>query len=159
MAGPFPGMDPYLEDPVLWPGVRQGIVGALRAELNRLLASQVNLIEIDLLRHGEHTAAAPRSLLRRRCRWDYLICLHRAAQRHRFEAWSRTVRERLPRFSLPLAHELPDIIADLQMAFERDDEDGAYARRIDHTGPRAIPVSPEDADWAAETVRANAGRA
>lgn len=37
MPGPFPGMDPYQESPVLWPGVHQGVISGLRAELNRLL--------------------------------------------------------------------------------------------------------------------------
>ncbi len=37
MAGPFSGMDPYFEDPVLWPGVHQGLITGLRNELNRLL--------------------------------------------------------------------------------------------------------------------------
>ena len=37
MAGPFPGMDPYLEDPVLWPGVHQGLITGIRNTLNQLL--------------------------------------------------------------------------------------------------------------------------
>ena len=37
MAGPFPGMDPYLENPVLWSGVHQGLITGLRNLLNRLL--------------------------------------------------------------------------------------------------------------------------
>src|ERR1051326_1704496 len=37
MPGPFPGMDPYLEDPVLWQGVHLGLIGVARATLNQLL--------------------------------------------------------------------------------------------------------------------------
>jgi hypothetical protein len=29
MASPFPGMDPYLEDPALWPGFHKHLVGAI----------------------------------------------------------------------------------------------------------------------------------
>ena len=37
MRSPFPGMDPYLEDPAGWTGVHDGLISALRATLNRLL--------------------------------------------------------------------------------------------------------------------------
>lgn len=40
MPGPFPGMDPYLEHPVLWPGVHQGLIGNARAALNAILPPQ-----------------------------------------------------------------------------------------------------------------------
>jgi hypothetical protein len=37
MAGPFPGMDPYLEHPAQWPGWHQGFVTFLWTKLNALL--------------------------------------------------------------------------------------------------------------------------
>ena len=37
MPSPFPGMDPYLEDPHRWPGVHNKLVGEIEAALNRLL--------------------------------------------------------------------------------------------------------------------------
>lgn len=33
MPSPFPGMDPYLEDPALWPDVHHGLLEAIRSEL------------------------------------------------------------------------------------------------------------------------------
>ena len=38
MPSPFPGMDPYLEDPDLWPDVHAGLIGEVQAELNRQIA-------------------------------------------------------------------------------------------------------------------------
>ncbi|MBY0526396.1 MAG: DUF4058 family protein [Gemmataceae bacterium] len=35
MPSPFPGMDPYLEDPGLWPDVHHGIISQMQAELNQ----------------------------------------------------------------------------------------------------------------------------
>lgn len=35
MRSPFPGMDPYLEDPGGWVGVHDGLIVAVRADLNR----------------------------------------------------------------------------------------------------------------------------
>ena len=37
MNTPFPGMDPYLEHPALWPGVHNGLIAALAAQLQPLL--------------------------------------------------------------------------------------------------------------------------
>lgn len=33
MSSPFPGMDPYLEDPALWQDVHQGLITYIRDEL------------------------------------------------------------------------------------------------------------------------------
>ena len=37
MPSPFPGMDPYLEAPDIWPDLHEALAGELRAELNLLL--------------------------------------------------------------------------------------------------------------------------
>ncbi len=37
MPSPFPGMDPYLEDPLRWGGVHHGLTQAVMAALNRVL--------------------------------------------------------------------------------------------------------------------------
>jgi hypothetical protein len=39
MASPFPGMDPYLEAPDIWPDFHSGLAGEIRAELNASLPS------------------------------------------------------------------------------------------------------------------------
>ena len=40
MRSPFPGMDPYLENPGGWAGVHDGLIVAIRADLNRRLGSR-----------------------------------------------------------------------------------------------------------------------
>jgi hypothetical protein len=37
MPSPFPGMDPYLEAPAIWPDLHEALAGEIRAELNLLL--------------------------------------------------------------------------------------------------------------------------
>src|SRR5262249_53343532 len=34
MPSPFPGMDPYLETPDLWPDVHHGLISQIQADLN-----------------------------------------------------------------------------------------------------------------------------
>ena len=71
-----------------------------------LLASSVHLLEIDLLRAGEHTVAPPGVQTREQTGpFDYIISLHRGNTGERYEAWPRTVRERLPRVFVPLTEE------------------------------------------------------
>ena len=40
MPSPYPGMDPYLERPSLWPGVHNSIAGDLYTQLNAVLPNQ-----------------------------------------------------------------------------------------------------------------------
>lgn len=37
MSSPFPGMDPYIEDPEIWSDLHGGVADEMRAELNRVL--------------------------------------------------------------------------------------------------------------------------
>jgi len=118
-----------------------------------ILKSQTHLIEIDLLRTGEHTAAVSREELLKRCKWDYLVCLHRGGQGNRFEVWPITIRQRLPRILVPLAEGDPDVVLDLQAVFNRCYDEGAYARRIDYHRDPPIPLEGEDAEWADKLLR------
>ena len=43
MQSPFPGMDPYLEDPSLWPDVHHGLISEMQAVLNRQLRPQYHV--------------------------------------------------------------------------------------------------------------------
>ncbi|NOK61746.1 MAG: DUF4058 family protein [Chloroflexi bacterium AL-W] len=42
MANPFPGMNPYLEDPAIWPDVHQSLITYLRDELQSYIRPQYN---------------------------------------------------------------------------------------------------------------------
>src|SRR4051812_14006476 len=39
MPSPFPGMDPYLEAPAIWPDLHDALAGEIRNELNHSLPS------------------------------------------------------------------------------------------------------------------------
>jgi hypothetical protein len=262
MPSPFPGMDPYLEHPALFPGVHQGLIAVTRATLNALLPehyvadigervyivqpersiypdvvvleyplakppaersatgtaaatvsdppwvvtyhpvemrevfieilsvrdgsrvitvievlspsnkaagsagrqlyltkqqelfeSPTHLLEIDLLRYGEHTVVAPRERLLRRGRWNYLVCLHRGGQGNRCEVWPITLRQPLPRIRVPLADGDPDVVLDLQTVFNRCYDEGAYTRRLDYRQEPTPPLDGDDAAWAEQVLR------
>ena len=94
-----------------------------------ILASSTHLVEIDLLRQGQHTVAASKGLLHEPGPWDYVACLHRAGHGRRFTTWPVTVRQRLPRIRVPLADDDQEVVLDLQAVFQRCyDECGLSAR-------------------------------
>ena len=114
---------------------------------DEVLTSRTHLIEIDLLRQGDHTVAVPKELLLHKPRWDYIVCLHRGGRSAALEVWMSTVRERLPRIAVPLDPEYPDITLDLQAIFQRYYDDGGYARDIDYRRDPIPPLRAEDAVW------------
>ena len=129
-----------------------------QSKQREVLESQTHLLEIDLLRAGEHTVAPPEEALReaalhRRARWDYLVSLHRAGAGGRYEVWPIRLRDRLPSIYVPLAGDDPDVILDLQTLFDRCYDSGPYARRTDYRREPAHPLSGDDAEWAASLLR------
>ncbi len=51
MPSPFPGMDPYLEEPVRWPDVHHGIISELQSHLNRDIRPRYYVrIEVRVIR-------------------------------------------------------------------------------------------------------------
>lgn len=111
-----------------------------------------HLIEIDLLRAGQHTAAVPRAWLPD-ADWDYLVCLHRANWRNKFECWPTALPQRLPRFSVPLANGDVDVVVDLQALLTQCYNAGKFAQKVDYRGECPPPLSKKNAKWIDELLR------
>jgi hypothetical protein len=129
-----------------------------RAKQHEVLASDTHLVEIDLLRRGEHTVAAPLQSLLRKGAWDYLVSLSRGGQRDRCEVWAFTLRQPLPRISVPLTGKDPDVPLDLQIIFDRVYDDGAYGRRLNYRDSPTVALPPADLRWANALLRKKAYR-
>ncbi len=118
-----------------------------------LLHSHTHLVEIDLLRAGEHTAACPKAVLRKYGSWDYLVCIHPALTENEYFVWLKAVRDRLPKIQIPLEDPGAEVELDLQAVFDECYDLGAYSRELKYNAPPEPPLSPEDADWAAELLK------
>jgi Protein of unknown function (DUF4058) len=115
--------------------------------------SDAHLVEIDLLRTGNHVLLVPESTARGQGVYHYLSSVNRAADsRELFELYPRTLRERLPRIRVPLSGEDPDVTLDLQTVLEQAYEDGSYSDRLDYDAPCRPPLSPEDQAWMNQRV-------
>lgn len=121
-----------------------------RTKQQEYLLNEISLIEIDLLRRGQHTIAVPQAHLGPA---DYRVCVLPGGSDH-FRLYRLSLRQRLPVIGVPLAGEDPDVPLDLQTVFERVYELGAYARRIDYSGEPDPRLNPEDAAWARERIEA-----
>lgn len=120
----------------------------------RILLSEANLVELDLLRAGRRIPMAkpyPPG--------HYYALVSRSERQPKCDVYSWTVRDRLPTVPIPLREPAPDASADLAAAFSAAWQRGRYDRFIRYSDPAPPPgFSPEDAEWVAATARTAAAR-
>lgn len=119
-----------------------------------VLGSKVHLVEIDLLRSGEHTTAVPYEfLIRKAPPFDYHVCIHRFDNLEDYFVYPILLTDSLPEIAIPLMPGDGEVVIDLQAVFNRCYETGPYRRRIryDREEP-APPLAPERLAWARERI-------
>ncbi len=84
-----------------------------------MVQSGTSLLEIDLLRAGSYTVAAPLT----------------------------EEIPPLPEVRIPLTQDRPDIYLDLQEALNEAYDEGNYAAEIDYTRPPTPALAPHDMSW------------
>lgn len=114
-----------------------------------VLESSANLLEIDLLRGGEPTVAAPASAA---AASPYRVVASRAADRRLRELSSIRLPDRLPRIAVPLLANEPPVVLDLQGLLEEAYAKGAYGRRVDYRQAPIPPLAEADAAWARQCL-------
>jgi hypothetical protein len=120
-----------------------------------LLDSKVHLVEIDLLRGGEHTTAVPRNRLARVVTdFDYHVCIHHFDNLEDYFVYPVRLPEPLPDIAVPLLPGDPSVSLDLQAVFQRTYDAGPYQREIDyqHDTPEP-PLNPEQQTWLRERLK------
>lgn len=126
-----------------------------KAKQREVLGSTAHLVEIDLLRDGEHTVAVPQSAVEQYRTYDYLVSINRARGfRSDFNTYPRSLRERLPRIRIPLANGDRDVTLDVQAAIAQTYEAGSYRDRLKYNTDCVPPLRAEDQAWATELIRA-----
>jgi hypothetical protein len=123
-----------------------------RQKQQEILLSHTHLLEIDLLRGGEHTVAVPISDSKQETNWDYIVCLHRAGAPG-VEFWDIDLRDALPEITIPLTPEHPDLVFPFQAAFERIYDDGPFRREVDYNSEPTPRLKSLDAPWADQLLR------
>jgi hypothetical protein len=119
------------------------------------LGAHVNLVEIDLIRAGEHTAAVPSSQLRARGTWTYLACLLRPRRGFLGLAWPIHLRDPLPRIAVPLGEGDGEVSVSLQPLLDAAYDRNNLRERLDYSVPPPLPpLSPADSQWVLERLQA-----
>jgi len=123
---------------------------AYLAKQAEVLGAECHLVEMDLLRRGQHVLSVPQHRARAAAPYEYLICTNRWPNRKRYELVGCRLREPLPRISVPLTEPDPDATLDLQAAFEQAYDDGSYMLRVRYGEPCDPPLDAADQQWADE---------
>ncbi|MDA0840495.1 MAG: DUF4058 family protein [Planctomycetota bacterium] len=119
---------------------------------HEVCSSSANLVEIDLLRAGEHLLAVPEYKSKGRGHYDYLVSVNRSDSRSVFELYLHTLQERLKRIRIPLANGDPDAVLDLQAVVEQTYQAGSYQYRIKYDELCNPSLRPELQEWASTFV-------
>ena len=113
-----------------------------------VLASDVNWVEIDLLRSGDPSILNPP--LRPS---DYRVLVSRGDDHYNGRYWPISVRQQFPVIGIPLKGKDPDVPLDLGAALTAAYDNAAYDASIDYSKPPSPPLTPEDARWAGKLLR------
>jgi hypothetical protein len=122
-----------------------------------ILATNINLVEIDLLGYGQPTVLARNVAITKPADWRYLISINRATRRSSgytpgLEIYAIPLRERLPRCRIPLRHPDPDAVLDLPAVLNRCYEVGGYDLLLDYSQPPNVPLRETEAAWLEELL-------
>jgi len=131
--------------------------GALYREKQReFLSSNVNLVEIDLLRAGRHGTLVPRREMLKQCEsWDYHVCIHRFDARREFVVYPIQMTQQLPTISVPLLPGASPVSVDLQAVFNRCYDEGPYRREVQYADDPPLPaLSPDRMAWVKSVLAA-----
>jgi Protein of unknown function (DUF4058) len=120
-----------------------------------ILASTVHLVEIDLLRAGEHISAVPLEAATEACgEFDYHVSVHCFDDQETFFVYPVRLEERLPPIAIPLLPGDPPVTLDLQAVFDRCYDAGPYSREIRYGEDPIVPaLEPDTAAWVSEQTR------
>jgi hypothetical protein len=132
------------------PGEGQRLYRQKQQQLN---TGGVSLVEIDLLRAGEHVLNVPSRRIPRGHRTAYRVCIRRGWRPRRVELYRAPLEKRLPRIQVPLRETDQDVTLDMQALIELCYRNGRYDR-TDYTVAPDPPFDPPTAAWANELLKA-----
>jgi hypothetical protein len=119
----------------------------------QLLAGEVSLVEVNLMRRGEWVVSIPLHQIPVSKDAPYYAAVRRGYDVIRWEYYAMPLQRRLKAIRIPLRKGERDAILDLQAVVEQVYRNGAYARSTDYTRPPDPPLAPDDERWADELLR------
>ena len=114
-----------------------------------IVYSDTNLVEIDLLRAGIHTTAAPLDyILERTGPFEYHACVHRYDNLEDYFIYPIRLQDSLPEIAVPLMSDDPPVSLDFQKIFDSCYDAGPYRRLVKYDQDPPVPqLRPADLEW------------
>lgn len=112
-----------------------------------LLATHVNLVEIDLLGYGQSTVLARNVAITQPADWHYLISISRGERRNTLEFYAVPLAQKLPNCRIPLRPSDPDVVLDLTAVLSRVYDIGSYDLLLDYSQPPDTPLRDFERAW------------
>ena len=128
-----------------------------RRRRDELMRTKVNLVEIELTRHGPWRELLAPFVAPPQAHTAYRAIVRRFHPVKRVELYPISLRVRLPVIPVPLRATDRDVTLDLQRLIEQVYDNGRYDR-TDYTRGCSPPLDREDAAWAEELLKAAGGR-
>jgi uncharacterized protein DUF4058 len=123
---------------------------AYLAKRGEYLASQISLVEIDLLRRGRRLPlGSPAPAV-----GDYYVLVCRAWEYPRAGFWTFGLRDDLPEVPVPLAAETGDVLLPLRPCVDRAYDEGRYFERLPYDRPLSPRPRSPDAVWIRDRLAA-----
>ena len=122
-----------------------------------VMASDASYVEIDLTRSSPRARLLPPEQIPARHRKTYQIAVNRPWQRRKFEVYTVSLRERLPKIAIPLRQTDQDIALDIQTLVEQCYINGRYDK-LNYSADLPTPLEGDDAAWADALLRSAALR-
>jgi hypothetical protein len=114
-----------------------------------ILGSEVNLVELDLLRGGRRLPMAQRLPSA-----SYFALVRNPRRRQVAAVYPWRLSDRLPPIPIPLSAGDADVTLDLQTIFASSYERAGYEQSLDYDRPVMPPLSADEAKWTAEVLAA-----
>ncbi|MGB8699842.1 MAG: DUF4058 family protein [Thermosynechococcaceae cyanobacterium] len=111
------------------------------AKRQKILSSDANLVEVDLLRTGDPKPVAGGVPS------DYRILVSRADRRPAADLYAFNLRDTIPLFPLPLRSQDEEPVINLHELLDMVYQEAALDLTIDYTQPPIPPVSDRDFAW------------
>ncbi len=141
---PFPGMDPYLEHPSLWPDVHNSLIAAIRDELSSQVAPHDYL-----LRSGE-----PMTVVGTPVTSDYRVLVSRGWQRPHAQLYTFDLRQPIPEIPVPLQKGEDEATLPLNEVLHALCNRARFDLRLDYTQPPVPPLPAAHTAWTEALVAA-----
>lgn len=114
-----------------------------------LLGQRVHLVEIDLLRQGQHSTVVPYDLYSMPGRDpEYHICVSRFDRPRDYHVYPIRLADKLPNITVPLLPGALEPVLSLQPILDRCYDTGRYESRVEYKEPPNPPLTPEQSAWA-----------